>query len=373
MTGDGRYSYAWNGEGLLKSAGTTTYTYDGDGKRVMKSSGTLYWQGVGGSVLAETDTSGNTLNEYIFFGPARIARRDSSGNVYFYFGNHLGSPTITNASGTLCYDADFYPFGGELAFTNNCTQNYKFAGMERDPETGNDHTLFRSFRSNYGRWLSPDPGDLAAADPTNPQSWNRYVYALNSPVNFADPRGLQSCSIRDENGDCMVPESSGPAGGLNNESNPGYQGGEEIAQAEAKYETNVMNANLVSQGIAVAPNGAIWVYLPTSTVCVNDTDCSTTPGGWTELGNLDSETQGLVVLKVAGSLATSGLQLGALAEGAFLLSAALVWGGPPGWSALGLYAATHPNQAAWAWNFLFRQTTAPTLPAAIQRIWNWLH
>ena len=198
VTSDGAYTYAWDAEGRLKSAAGVTYTYDGAGQRVDKSSGTLYWLGIGASVLAETDTSGNTLNEYIFFAGARIARRDGSGNIYYYLQDRLGTNrTIAYGSGSspgaLCYDADFYPFGGELAFTNNCAQNYKFAGMERDAETGNDHTLFRSYRSNYGRWLSPDPADSAAADPTNPQSWNRYTYALNNPVNITDPLGL-GCS-----------------------------------------------------------------------------------------------------------------------------------------------------------------------------------
>ena len=93
---------------------------------------------------------------------------------------------ITNATGTLCYDADFYPLGGELAFTNNCSQSYKFAGMEQDSETGEYHTLFRQYASNLGRWLSPDPLGGSVA---NPQSLNRYAYALNNPTTLTDPLG----------------------------------------------------------------------------------------------------------------------------------------------------------------------------------------
>jgi len=119
-----------------------TYTYDGALRRVKKSSGTLYWHSPAGVPLAETDSSGNTLNEYVYFGSARIARRDSSGNVYYYFEDHLGtSTTLSNSSGVLCYDADFLPFGSELTHTAGCPQNYKFTGLERDSETGLDHTL----------------------------------------------------------------------------------------------------------------------------------------------------------------------------------------------------------------------------------------
>lgn len=96
-TDDGHYTYAWDAEGRMTSGASVTYTYDGAGERVKDSSPKLSWHGAGGSVLAETDTSGNTVNEHIFFGGLRMARRDSSGNVYYYFGNALGSATITNA------------------------------------------------------------------------------------------------------------------------------------------------------------------------------------------------------------------------------------------------------------------------------------
>jgi len=95
MLSDGSYNYAYNGEGEMTSAAGVTYTYDGDGKRVQKSSGKLYWYGMGSDPLDETDLAGNTnnsgFNEYIFFGGKRVARRDSSGNVDYYFADHLGT------------------------------------------------------------------------------------------------------------------------------------------------------------------------------------------------------------------------------------------------------------------------------------------
>jgi hypothetical protein len=60
-TGDGTFTYAWNGESQLKSASGVNYTYDGDGRRVAKVGSKLYWYGSGDEILAETDASGNTL------------------------------------------------------------------------------------------------------------------------------------------------------------------------------------------------------------------------------------------------------------------------------------------------------------------------
>jgi len=192
MTSDGTLTYTWDARNRLQSAGGVTYTYDGDGKRVMKSSGTLYWTLPGGTPLAETDASGNILNEYIFFA-GRIARRDSSGNVYYYFQDQVGtSKVITTSAGVVCYDADFLPYGQEMAYINSCPQNYKFTGLERDSETGLDHTLLRKYTSSLGRWLTPD---RQRGNPFNPQSWNRYAYVLDNPCNLLDPLGLDPCNF----------------------------------------------------------------------------------------------------------------------------------------------------------------------------------
>ncbi len=58
---------------------------------------------------------------------------------------------------------------------------------------------FREHSPSQGRWLSPDPAGMAAVDPTNPQTWNRFAYVLNNPLSLIDPLGT----------DCGDPEASG--------------------------------------------------------------------------------------------------------------------------------------------------------------------
>jgi RHS repeat-associated protein len=58
-------------------------------------------------------------------------------------------------------------------------------------ETGTlDDFMYRRYSTTQGRWISPDPAGLAAVDPTNPQTWNRYAYVTNQPLSFTDPLGL---------------------------------------------------------------------------------------------------------------------------------------------------------------------------------------
>jgi RHS repeat-associated protein len=49
--------------------------------------------------------------------------------------------------------------------------------------------MLREYRTGHGRWTSPDPSGLAAVNPSNPQSWNRYAYVLNNPMSLIDPFG----------------------------------------------------------------------------------------------------------------------------------------------------------------------------------------
>jgi len=183
----------------LKTAASVTYTYDSDGRRVAKSNGKLYWYGSGGEVLAETDAAGNTQNEYIFFGGQRIAMVPAGGTPLYYVEDLLGtSRVITQSNGAVCYDADFYPFGGERTpYTNTCSQNYKFEGKERDAETGNDDFGARYYSNRFGRWLSADwsaiPVPVPYANLTNPQTLNLYAMVADDPESFADLDGHECC------------------------------------------------------------------------------------------------------------------------------------------------------------------------------------
>ncbi|MGC2673538.1 MAG: hypothetical protein WA299_16875 [Candidatus Acidiferrum sp.] len=55
----------------------------------------------GGEVLAETEGSGNTTAEYVFFGGKRVAILPASGNAQYYIEDLLGSSrAMTQNNGT---------------------------------------------------------------------------------------------------------------------------------------------------------------------------------------------------------------------------------------------------------------------------------
>jgi RHS repeat-associated protein len=65
----------------------------------------------------------------------------------------------------------------------------RYTGKERDSESGLDYFGARYMASSMGRFMSPDPL-LNSSRPDNPQTWNRYTYALNNPLTITDPTGL---------------------------------------------------------------------------------------------------------------------------------------------------------------------------------------
>lgn len=185
--------YAYDAENKQTSYdnGQATYHYDGDGRRVKKVSDS-------GTTIFVYDAMGQLVAEYSTSTP-----QDPGGTSYLT-SDSLGTPrVITDASGAVKSRHDYLPFGEEIAIGvggRTTGQKYvygvgddgvrqKFTRYERDIETGLDYAQARYYASAQGRFASPDPA-LASMKPDNPQTLNRFVYALNNPVNLIDPDGL---------------------------------------------------------------------------------------------------------------------------------------------------------------------------------------
>ena len=173
---------------------TATYTYDANGQRVQKIAGgatTEYIYDISGNVVAET-SAGNVLQvAYAYLGGQMLAQYQNN-TTYFVHKDHLGSTRVmTNLNATVYDSMDYLPYGEQIAGGSGST--HKFTGKERDVESGLDNFEARYFSSSLGRFGSPDPL-LNSGRPDNPQSWNRYTYTLNNPLNFTDPTGLYTWS-----------------------------------------------------------------------------------------------------------------------------------------------------------------------------------
>jgi RHS repeat-associated protein len=87
--------------------------------------------------------------------------------------------------------AELDPWGADAGAawsSNSAFQPRKFTTYDRDGN-GSDEAMFRRYNRWHSRFDQPDPYD-GSYHLTNPQSFNRYAYVQNDPVNFVDPLGL---------------------------------------------------------------------------------------------------------------------------------------------------------------------------------------
>ena len=158
--------------------------------------------------------NGSTLIEYIDPMVAGMAAiHNGNGTGYFQHADWLGSSRFAGTpSGTVYYDGAYAPFGENYAEMG--TTDRSFTGQTQDTTPGLYDFLFRQQSSSQSRWLVPDPAGLAAVDITNPQTWNRYAYLANNPLNKIDPKGLDDCSTDiDGVSDALCDGTGGAAGG----------------------------------------------------------------------------------------------------------------------------------------------------------------
>jgi RHS repeat-associated protein len=97
-----------------------------------------------------------------------------------------GQAAFVDRLGSDRRNTRYYPYGKEYTATGN--DKDKFATYFRDSSTGLDYAMNRYYGSNLGRFLTPDPYG-GSAKPDNPQTWNRYSYVTNDPINANDPSG----------------------------------------------------------------------------------------------------------------------------------------------------------------------------------------
>ena len=162
------------------------------------------------TLWAEVDSTSSTQSTSARFDDATL-----NGNTLLFAEDSLGTTrVVTDTFGAVCYDADFYPFGGERPYTNACTTHYKFEGKERDVETGNDEFGARYYSNRFGRWLSADwsavPVAIPYANLTNPQTLNLYSMVSDDPESFADLDGHE-CGKKPLCAERIVPNLVGGA------------------------------------------------------------------------------------------------------------------------------------------------------------------
>lgn len=184
-----------------RGAGLAGYTYDALGRMLTRtdSAGTTTFVWAGMDCIRETDHAGVVTNYYIprngqAQGMGAIRSFDRSGVTYQCHADANGSiRKITDNSGTVVATYDYSAFGEQLASTSDSVPNggfqYRYigsAGIRWDMTTGLYYMRARWYDPSLGCFVSRDPIDAV----------NRYMYSMDSPMDYIDPYGLCVIQVR---------------------------------------------------------------------------------------------------------------------------------------------------------------------------------
>jgi RHS repeat-associated protein len=180
-------TYTWDAEGKPLTIGSNSYVYDALG-RVVEANGNT--QTVYAPIGKVALMNGSTLSKAFLGLPGGgTAVYTSGGLAYYRHADWLGSSRLaTTPSRTKYYDVAYAPYGE--SYGGSGTTDLNFTGDNQDMIAGMYDTPNREYHPSQGRWVSPDPAGLAAVNPSDPQTWNRYAYLANRPLNAVDPSGL---------------------------------------------------------------------------------------------------------------------------------------------------------------------------------------
>ncbi|MBQ0993526.1 sugar-binding protein [Micromonospora sp. H61] len=202
MTGrdaaQGLQSLTWDDAGKLTdvtggSSGTNAFLYDADGNLLLQrepGKTTLYLPGQQLSLSTATGVM-DVDRYYALPGGGTCIRSGGGSNYTFALADHQGTPALyLDSTAQTPTWRQYTPYGAPRGTTAAYPDNRGFLNKPMSP-TGLTTVGARSYDPTIGRFISVDP----IIDTADPQQWNPYNYANNSPVTRSDPTGLISDEV----------------------------------------------------------------------------------------------------------------------------------------------------------------------------------
>ncbi|GII22529.1 RHS repeat domain-containing protein [Planosporangium mesophilum] len=190
----GSQTLTWNEASKLTAvtggtAGNSSFKYDPDGNLLAQNDPGKTILYLPGQQLSLDTASGTVTGTryYALPGGGTVIRTGSGSNYRFALADQHGTPTVyLDSTAQTPTWRQYTPYGDTRGATTTWPDNHGFLDKPVDTATGLTVVGARNYDPTTGRFISPDP----VLDSSNPQSWNGYAYANNSPVTTSDPSGL---------------------------------------------------------------------------------------------------------------------------------------------------------------------------------------
>lgn len=193
-------SFTWDAEGRVASMGSVSLSYDALGRVIAQTGGNAYvvvYGPAGGKLALVNGSTGAIIKLFAPLPGGATAVYAGTALSYYRHADWLGSARMTSSvthTPLTISNVAYGPFGEN--YDQSGTSDLSFTGQNQDTVSGQYDFMFREYAGQQqGRWISPDPAGLAAVDPSNPQTWNRYAYVGNNPLVSTDSLGLWSDAI----------------------------------------------------------------------------------------------------------------------------------------------------------------------------------
>jgi RHS repeat-associated protein len=201
---------------IIFPSGNITYLYNATGQKVQK----VVTQLNPVNSITTTDYLGgyqysNTVLKFFPTAEGYVEHNAGSYKYIFQYKDHLGNVRLSYDKDLVIQEENnYYPFGlrqeGYIVDVKNSTNDalkYKYNGKELQDELGLNMYDYgaRNYDPAIGRWMNIDP--LAEKS----RRFNPYTYALNNPVFFIDPDGMEAKSpiFDSNNGAYLGSDSTG--------------------------------------------------------------------------------------------------------------------------------------------------------------------
>jgi len=203
---------------IFGTSGSIEYLYDADGNKIEKVVNT------GTSAVTTKYLDGfQYIDDVLQFFPTDegyVSKNGSNFRYVFQYRDHLGNVRVsysknpTSSEIEIIEENNYYPFGLKHSGYNNSNQyqygnsegeKYKFNGKEYQSDLSLNVYDFgaRNYDPALGRWMNLDP--LAETS----ISISPYAFALDNPVYFIDPDGMDEYDYDMEDGDGWVETQNG--------------------------------------------------------------------------------------------------------------------------------------------------------------------
>jgi RHS repeat-associated protein len=136
----------------------------------------------------EWNGSTNTITKYYYAGGQRVAVRRGS-TLSLLISDHLGSTAYTAdpVLGRRWTSLRYKAWGEQRYAEGFAPTEFHFTGQKELAVLGLHDYGARWYDSLLGRWIQPDT--IVPLESQGVQAWDRFAYANNNPVRYADPTG----------------------------------------------------------------------------------------------------------------------------------------------------------------------------------------